>query len=373
MTDTATEVTQATRTSPSVTRAEAATDAPHPAAGRSGRGLASLALLLATLALALGGYLYWGAHYEPDPLAARLAVLETEAATRPASQADPLSARLAAVESELRAIRDQAPARADSGTARAENDAGAGARAAEKPRLMVEGGASWQVAEVRYLLRMANHRLGLERDARGAALLLAAADDALRDLDDPRFTPVRARIAEERLAVAGLPAVDAEGLYLALEAIKRDLDQLPLDLPAFADHAPSDTNTEPPEDGWRAVWKAVSELVRVRRVDAARPLLAPEEAAYLELNLRLTLERAQLAGLRREQAVFSASIDTAIDWIEAWHDAADPDVRPIVEGLEAIAEVRLDAPMPDLSGSLVALDAALAGRARAEDAPETRP
>ena len=376
MTDTATEVPQEARTNPSAARADAAADAVQPpAARRAGRGLASLALLLAILALSLGLYLYWGAHYEPDPLASRVAALEAEAAASLGSASDPLTARLAAVESELRAIRErQVSAAASTDSVPAENDMAADdARAAEQPERMVEDGASWQLAEVRYLLRMANHRLGRERDARGAALLLAAADDALRGLDDPRFTPVRARIAEERLAVAGLPAVDAEGLYLALEAIKRDLDQLPLDLPAFADRASRDASTEPPAEGWRAVWNAVSELVRVRRVDAARPLLAPEEAAYLELNLRLTLERAQLAGLRREQAVFVTSIETAIDWIEAWQEPAHPEVRGIIEGLQAIAEVRLDAPVPDLSGSLVALDAVLAGRIPAEDAPEARP
>ncbi|MFM8353662.1 MAG: uroporphyrinogen-III C-methyltransferase, partial [Gammaproteobacteria bacterium] len=388
--------------------AENAAAAERSATARSGRGLAGLALLLALSALSVAGYLYWVTRYEPDPLAARVAALEADVAKRQVPQSDPLMARLAAIEAELRALQTGASADAsadpDADTdadTDADPDAGVdadlesglvseagGAAANERTaddapgRLdaaagsavaMTDSGASWRLAEVRYLLRMANHRLGLERDVRGAALLLAAADDALRDLDDPRLTPVRALIAEERLAVAGLPAVDAEGLYLALEAIKRDLDQLPLDLPALADRAVPDAQVEPPAAGWRAIWDAVSELVRVRRVDAARPLLAPEEGAYLELNLRLMLERAQLAGLRREQGVFGASIETAIDWIEAWQDVSDPEVRRVVDGLRGIAAVRLDAPVPDLSGSLVALDAVLAGRTPNDIEPEVGP
>lgn len=399
MTDTDAEVSQAARanstplTENAATAAKAATAA---SAARSGRGLAGLALLLALSALSVAGYLYWVTRYEPDPLAARVAALEADVAKRQVPQSDPLMARLAAIEAELRPRQAGASADAsadpdagvdadlDSGLVSEAGGAAANERTADDApgRLdaaagsavaMTDSGASWRLAEVRYLLRMANHRLGLERDVRGAALLLAAADDALRDLDDPRLTPARALIAEERLAVAGLPAVDAEGLYLALEAIKRDLDQLPLDLPALADRAVPDAQVEPPAAGWRAIWDAVSELVRVRRVDAARPLLAPEEGAYLELNLRLMLERAQLAGLRREQGVFGASIETAIDWIEAWQDVSDPEVRRVVDGLRAIAAVRLDAPVPDLSGSLVALDAVLAGRPPTELAPEARP
>ena len=213
----------------------------------------------------------------------------------------------------------------------------------------------WQLAEERYLLRMANHRLLLERDAAGAAVLLRGADDVLAAIDDFALHEVRARIAEETLALESLPVLDAEGLFLQIEAIKRDLGRLPLRLPELQ---PADVRPVEPTGIWAMLRAELAGLVRFRHFDGAvRPLLAPEEAVYLELNLRLMLERAQLAGLRREQAIYEQSIATASDWIERYLDLEAPDVRRLRDGLRALEGVSLAAPLPDISGSLNALNA----------------
>jgi len=329
--------------------------APRPAA--PGRGLAAFALLLALLAAAGAAYLYLTLVYQPDPLGARLAALERRVAELEGGTAQPAPAAVpeliqgqieravaearAALEAELRAA---APATAPS-QATADELQGA------TPR-------DWQLAEIRYLLRMANHRLLLERDAPGAAALLRAADQVLAGLGDFGLHDVRARVAEEILALESLPAVDAEGLFLQLEAIKRDLDQLPLRLPELQPAPPA---TESPTGWLDALWGELTRLVRFRQFDGAvRPLLAPEEAVYLELNLRLMIERAQLAGLRREQTIYDQSIAVAIDWIERYLDGSTRQVARVLEGLRALQGISLAAPLPDISGSLTALDAVAA-------------
>jgi uroporphyrin-3 C-methyltransferase len=325
--------------------------------------LATLALLCALAALAGVGYLYWQWAYEPDPLAARLADLEQRFAARPPIQpsavdAEAIGREVQRATAELRRSL-AAELRAATGPAAPRGAPGAAGQAAPAPR-------DWQLAEVRYLLRMANHRLLLERDAPGAAALLEAADEVLVELDDFALHEVRARIAAERLALESLPVLDAEGLFLRLEAIKGDLDQLPLRVPELEPVQPATA----PATWWEAVRAEIDNLVRFRRFDGAavRPLLAPEEAVYLELNLRLMLERAQLAGLRREQAIYDQSIAVARDWIERYLDDSTPEVRRIQEGLRALATVRLAAPLPDLSGSLAALNAL-----RELDAPRAEP
>jgi uroporphyrin-III C-methyltransferase len=321
-----------------------------PRPPRRGGAWASLAFLCSVAALAGVAYLYWMVVYEPDPLAPRLAALERR------------------VEDAER----QAPAPGDPGAMRAELEriaAGLRRSLAEDVRAAAESSGpsptlepstppaprDWQLAEARYLLRLANHRLLLERDAAGAAALLAAADEVLVAVDDFSLHDVRARIAEERLALASVPALDAEGLFLQLEAIKRDLDRLPLRLPELA---PAPSAVTEPASWWEAVRAEIGKLVRFRQFEGAvRPLLAPEEAVYLELNLRLMLERAQLAGLRREQTIYDQSIAVAVDWIERYLDVTAPEVRRVLEGLRALASVSLAAPLPDISGSLDALNA----------------
>jgi uroporphyrin-3 C-methyltransferase len=76
---------------------------------------------------------------------------------------------------------------------------------------------------------------------------------------------------------------------------------------------------------------------------------------YLELNLRLMLERAQLAALRREQVVYLQSLETAADWIDSYLDGEDPGIRRSLEELSLLSTVQLDRPLPDISGSLSTL------------------
>ena len=88
-----------------------------------------------------------------------------------------------------------------------------------------------------------------------------------------------------------------------------------------------------------------------------RPLLSPEEAVYLELNLRLMLERAQLAALKRDQLIFGRSLETVAGWLLEYLDPEDSRVRRAVAELEEIGAISLDQELPDISGSLAALQA----------------
>ena len=117
-------------------------------------------------------------------------------------------------------------------------------------------------------------------------------------------------------------------------------------LPRFEEGAPG---AEPEEQGfWSAVLEQIGSYVRFRRFEGegVEPLLAPEEAVYLEMNLRLMLERTQLAALRREQVIFQQSLATASDWIATYLDTDDPGIRRGLDELEALAGVQLDQPLP---------------------------
>lgn len=323
---------------------------PVARAPRSGRGLAAFALLVALAALAGSGYLYWQQNLAPRPADPRVAALEQrvsgiDARVATAADRDAVRGDLERLAAELRAELES------------RLDAAAGNRVATSAAATTSSPRDWQLAEARYLLRMANHRLLLERDATGAAALLRSADAVLVALDDFALHEVRARIAEEVLALESLPALDAEGLFLQLEAIKRDVDRLPLRMPEWV---PEPAAPAAPAGIWDALGAEFDRLLRFRHFDGAvRPLLAPEEAVYLELNLRLMLERAQLAALRREQAIYAESIATASGWIEHYLDVDTPEVRRVLDGLRALESVNLAAPLPDVSGSLNALNAAV--------------
>lgn len=340
-----------------------AESAAAPARPRGGRLLGTLALLLALAAVGGAGYIYYELIYlegtAEEATAERIAALQAELAAVD-TRFERLAARQEAARSEALAELRQTQAAARQATEAALREALADVARAAPPDT-----GEWRRAEVRYLLRIANHRLLMERDVAGALRLLRAADAVLAEIDDFTLHEVRARLSDEIAALEGVSRTDLQGLFLRLESAKQELDALPLRKPRFtrdaAPREPASAEGEAAASGpWAALRRQLSGLVRVRELDGAvKPLLAPEEGVYLELNLRLMLERAQLAAVRGEQLLFEESLATAIDWIDEYLNVAEPPVRRLRRELTELAGTDLERPLPDISGSLQALQDAL--------------
>ena len=235
----------------------------------------------------------------------------------------------------------------------------------------------WRLAEVEYLLRVANHRVLMERDTRTALDLLKAADDLLAGLDDYAMHGVRATLADEILSLEQASVVDVSEIYLHLDTVKRQLGALTLAVPQYTlgkrgDEPPAaapsqaaatvaatqdedriaDTGGE--ESGFlAALVTEFGKLVRFRRIDTDfKPPPVPAEAAYLEINLRLILEQAQLAALKYDQALYASSLDAALEWASAYLDGQNPRVLEMVGTLAELRSQNLETPLPDISGSL---------------------
>lgn len=315
----------------------------EPRAKRPGRLLSSLSLLLALIALAGAGYLYY-----------LLIYLQPEADT--VARIEATDQRVVALDNRLGALASQ-----QQDALAAQQESQEAALAASEAALLTalndvsqQGPPSareWQLAEAQYLLRIANHRLLMERDVPSALRLLRAADQILMELDDFSLHTVRARLADEILALSSVEGVDVQGLFLRLEALKGELDQLPLRLPEYL--VDDQTEPDPEKSFWAVLGDEFSNYLQLRRFGGSvKPLLAPEEAVYLELNLRLMLERAQLAALRREQMIYQESLLTSQEWIEAYLDVEELPVQRMIEELSSLGTLTLDKPLPDISGSL---------------------
>ncbi len=321
-------------------------------APRGGRLLGALALLVALAALGGVAYLYYEINLTDPltPITVRIDALDAQNR----ELADSVSALGPAQEDALRQFQARQERQLETlqeGLLESLNQA-----TSQGPPSSRE----WKVAEVAYLLRIANHRVLMERDAVGALELLKAADGILAELDDFAFYQVRSRLAAEMRSLEVVESNDLSGLFLRLEALKRDLTQLPLKLPEFLDSRRAQADAALEEEGgfWPSLQRQLASSFRMRRFEGSvTPLLSPEEAVYLEINLRLMLERAQLAALKRDQTVFSTSLETAAGWLLEFLDADDSRVQASAADLREVAAVKLDADLPDISGSLTALQA----------------
>ncbi len=319
-----------------------------------GRFLSGLSFLMALTALIGGSYLYYLFVYL-NPLAA----LE--------QRIDGLESAGSSVAERIRQIQTEQPDALETFQADQERrlrdlesnliDAlnAVSSQAPPPPRV-------WKLAEAEYLLRIANHRLLMERDVTGALQLLQGADQILLEIDDFGFYEVRARLADEMLALGAVRDTDLQGIYLRLEAVKGEIVKLPLQVPEYLLTTGEDSQTTDEVGLLEGLRAQFASYMRFRRLEGGqKPLLAPEEAVYLELNLRLMLERAQLAALRRQQVVYEQSIATARDWIVEFLERDDEIAQRIAMELDALVEVELNLTLPDISASLAALVAARRG------------
>ena len=154
-----------------------------PATRKPGRGLAVLAVLVSLIALSASGYLYWRLVWQAE------LGLDTRFAELEAALAGDL-ARLAgedeAAGTERKRLADDLAAQVQV-LARTRTALSAATAAAAPRQAPAPAPRDWQLTEVEYLLRLANHRLRLERDADGATALLSSADGILADIDEFAF------------------------------------------------------------------------------------------------------------------------------------------------------------------------------------------
>lgn len=219
------------------------------------------------------------------------------------------------------------------------------------------------------LLMIANDRLLLAGDARGAREALALADERLARLADPRLHAVRAAIAEERAALTALPVIDTAGIALRLDAAIAQSRRLPLQRsPVYvpADAGGEASSTEAALRGaWQKIRRAAAQLFVVQRRDRSelQARLPETEAGLIRGLLQLKLENARSAWLRREGEAYATVLADARQWLADYFQTSAPEVAALDAELEVLAQVPLEIEGPDLSRSLRLL------RAQMEPAP----
>ncbi|MGQ7244442.1 uroporphyrinogen-III C-methyltransferase [Salinicola sp. V024] len=212
----------------------------------------------------------------------------------------------------------------------------------------------WLHAEAEYLLRLANQRLQLERDVKGAKALLNAADERLREADNPALVPIRRAIQSELASLDSVPDIDRTGLYLALMAQQEQLARLPLkqDIEEIA----AGKGDAKPTGGWRqqlaTLGSELKDLVTVRRHDQPlEALITPQQESYLRQNVRLLLEQAQLALLKSEPKLYQASLDKALELVEGYYATDNDGVTNSIDKLKSLRDNQVRPELPDISES----------------------
>jgi len=245
----------------------------------------------------------------------------------------------------------------------------------------------WKLAEVEYLLRLANQRVQLQHELAGAEALLKAADTILAELDDPTLIQVRELLAQERLALGEANKLDRQGLYLKLQALKTRIKESVLPPQQFSEERPlradealtfssaADTPTDADAiastdaKAQSSLWDQLLNLVQVRHRDEAFDApLRQSQYQLLEHSLLLMIEQAQWALLKQEQSLYQESLNNAVEWIDGKlrHSAA----QSLMGELQALANEDVRQALPDISASLRQLRSVIHARTYRPVVPE---
>ena len=218
----------------------------------------------------------------------------------------------------------------------------------------------WLLAEVEYLLRMANQRVLMERDPAGALGLIEAADSIIAESQGLTAFSLRQAMAADMARLEAVEVLDKEGLYLRLSALTGQVKSLKQHELAYV--PPTEIADVSVQESTmlggmmefvRKVLRRITSLVDYRRDGIEiTPVLPPTEEYYLRQNLILKLQMAQLALLDNNGEIFSVSLQECKAWIEKYFDAEDGTTVAMRTGLDELMTIDVQRELPDVSDSL---------------------
>lgn len=211
----------------------------------------------------------------------------------------------------------------------------------------LDAGGELDLAEVDYLLRLANERLKLFSDPRAAEDALEVADMHLAALNNPMYLGVRQEIAAARQALAEVEIPEYLEIAGKLDAVQAAIPEL---LFISDEVAPQESGAEL-EEGWWASFKgAFSSLVTVRRsTEQENERISLEDKDYVRQRIWLQLEIAHLALMRQDQDAFRSSLSRVEESIAAWFDPSGDAFESVSESIGELKAVEIETEIPDIT------------------------
>lgn len=224
----------------------------------------------------------------------------------------------------------------------------------------------WAIAEIRYLLSLAANTLQFERRADTALVLLQSAQQRLQELPAAAFSKLQNALDRDIAALSQISQPDLNHVATTLQNLAANADKLPLSgasvaLPPTAQPSPWQSAAVDPNDGVfnkalayisiaaDGAWQSIKRMVVVQHAGApSEPLLPPEQAFFLQQNLRLKLEGAAVAALRGDDEAYRRNIGAINVWLHRFFNIDAADTQDFVQQLVGLEKINLSPKLPTL-------------------------
>lgn len=229
--------------------------------------------------------------------------------------------------------------------------------------------SDWLLAEANYLVNMAGRKVYLDTDIRTAITLLKEADARLEDLNDPALFPVRALIAADIQTLSAINPTSTTSIALAISGMLQKVSNLPLDVLQLPEpEAEKDLSLSENVSDWREnlarTWQTIiGDLVTTTELDTPlEPYLAERQQWLIEQQLKHALAQSQSAVLDEQEALYVASIQTAIGLLIEHYKLDDPSVSQFVNALQELQNADFSRKLPNKLESQASLKDILQSR-----------
>jgi len=217
----------------------------------------------------------------------------------------------------------------------------------------------WLIADAEYLLSVANERLHLIGDVNTTLEALEAADQRLRESGDAGAFKVREEIAKELSVMKRVTVPDVVGIYASIQTMQDAVYKLVLFLPytgkALSPHVEVKEPTEKTTEDQGLLDSAMNQLegiVTIRHTEhEVKEILTPEEAQFIQEQLRVKLEIVKISLVQHNEALFQSSLADAKKWTQQ-HFVKNTEVDNFIAELDRFGSIKIHSQYPDISLSL---------------------
>lgn len=220
----------------------------------------------------------------------------------------------------------------------------------------------WLIHEAEYLVRVAARTMWLERDTKAAISLLRDADNRLKELNQPKFLPVRALINEDIESLALMPTLQNQEAILTLMALNKQVPTLVIITPEEElEHSKENIALSDDIGDWQEnlskTWhKFLKDFITVRRrTGIIEPLMTPDQQQHLKQNLSLKIQLVQWAASEQKEEIYQQTLLDIQQWLNEFFDMNLPVNKRFYQSIEKLKQQTIHYNYPSDLRSLAAI------------------
>lgn len=312
---------------------------------KSGRGLASLSLLVGLLAVGGVAYLYWyGLQWQQSVTLQRNQAQQKLLAQVSQNQ----SKALQQIKQDVTQITDQAQQQQQIQQQRIEQ------LLKDFASQQVDSNEQIALRDVRHLVENASRRLWLDNDKVGAQALLNLAAKRIAAMQSAQWINLKKALAQDLGQISALPEHNTSELYFKLAGLIAQISHLPM----AEMRLKHEMNEEPTElttsvDDWQSnLLKALKDfsdyLFKFKTREGVAPMLDQAQANQIRQNLIGKLNQAQWAVLNRQPEVYLAALGRAEQWLQDYFDNNNRSVKSSATAINTLLEASIIDQYPQL-------------------------